>query len=314
MKKIIFSLVLGLGVINSAMAVEGSADAGKTKSAVCSACHGVTGHSASDTFPNLAGQKVQYIVKQLTDFKAGNRTDPMMAPNAASLSDQDMADLAAYFSSQSRTVETASAAVGTSSTTATASTTSSVVTKTHASALFAGNAKAGQEKSAMCAACHGNDGNSVVPSYPKLAGQSADYIAKQLADFKSGARKNPIMAPMAAGLSDTDMQDLAAFFAIQKTSPGTTEANTLGHKMYFGGSAVRGVTACVACHSVNGKGMAQAGFPAIAGQNQDYLKAQLVGFRDGQRTNDKNSIMRNIAMKLSDKEIDALTQYMASFK
>ncbi len=315
MKKIIFSLILGLGALNSAMAAEGNVDAGKEKSGVCAACHGVTGHSASDTFPNLAGQNVQYIVKQLTDFKAGNRTDAMMAPMAANLSGQDMADLAAYFSSQSRTVETASADTASANTvSASPAANVAVVTKTTAAAIFAGNAKAGQEKSAMCTACHGTDGNSVVPSYPKLAGQSANYLAKQLADFKSGVRKNAVMAPMAAGLSDTDMQDLAAFFAIQKTTAGTTEASSVGHKLYFGGDAARGITACVACHGVKGKGMSQAAFPSIAGQNQDYLKAQLMSFRSGERSNDNNSIMRNIAIKLSDADVNELTQYMSSLK
>jgi cytochrome c553 len=314
MKKIIFSLLLGASMFNTAVAVEGDAAAGKTKSAMCGACHGATGVNPNPTYPDLAGQHAAYIAKQLADFKSGARTDMMMAPMAASLSEQDMADLGAFFASQKRGGEQAAATEGDSAVATTAAPAGNVeiVTSTSAKAIYAGDVKSGQEKSAMCVACHGADGNSVVPMYPKLAGQSANYLAKQLADFKSGARVDPVMVGMVAGLSSADMDDLAAYYAVQTPSKGSDETSKIGKKLYFGGDANKGITACIACHGVNGKGMAQAGFPSVAGQNTDYLKKQLTTFRDGSRGNDNNSIMRNIAIKLSDSEIDELVKYMSS--
>ena len=317
MKKIIFSLLLGVSTFNTAFAVEGDAEAGKTKSAVCSACHGANGISIAPNYPNLAGQQAAYIVKQLTDFKAGTRTDMLMSPMAANLSEQDMADVAAYFSSLPRNGETAEASTGgadasTASSAATANV--EIVTSTSAKAIYAGDVKSGQDKSGMCAACHGPDGNSLVAIYPKLAGQSANYLAKQLADFKSGARVDPVMVGMVAGLSSKDMDDLAAYYAVQTPTKGTGEGSSIGHKLYFGGDAKKGITACIACHGVQGKGVAQAGFPAIAGQQADYLKKQLSSFRGGSRGNDNNKMMRNIAIKLSDNDIDELVKYMSSLK
>ncbi|NQY86705.1 MAG: cytochrome c4 [Colwellia sp.] len=315
MKKIIFSLLLTMGAIHTASAVEGNADAGKTKAAMCGACHGATGLNPSPTYPNLAGQKAAYIAKQLADFKSGARTDMMMAPMAANLSEQDMADLAAYFSVQKRVSEQAAASDDSSAPAATASAGSvAIVTSTSAKAIYAGDVKSGHEKSAMCASCHGADGNSLIAMYPKLAGQSANYIAKQLADFKSGNRVDPVMVGMVAALSAQDMNDLAAYFAVQTPTAGQAEGSDIGHKLYFGGDVNKGITACVACHGVKGKGMAQAGFPALAGQNAAYLKKQIASFRDGSRGNDRNSMMRNIAIKLSDNDIDELVKYMSSLK
>lgn len=314
MKKILFSLLLGASTLNTAMAVEGNAEAGKGKAAMCGACHGATGISPAPNYPNLAGQKAEYIAKQLADFKSGARTDMMMAPMAANLSEQDMADLGAFFSSQPRSVKKAAASSEGSATAAVSAPAANaeIVTSTSAKAIYAGDVKSGQEKSAMCVACHGTDGNSVVPMYPKLAGQSANYLAKQLADFKSGARVDPVMAGMVAGLSAKDMDDLAAYYAVQTSTKGTGESSEVGQKLYFGGDANKGITACVACHGVEGKGMAQAGFPSIAGQNADYLKKQISTFRDGSRSN--NDMMRNIAIKLSDKDIEELVKYMSSLK
>lgn len=303
-------------MFNTAQAVQGDAEAGKAKSAMCGACHGATGVNPNPLYPDLAGQKAAYLVKQLADFKSGARTDMMMAPMAANLSEQDMADLAAHFSSLPRSGEQAVAsedAIAPADTAAPVVNTE-VVTSTSAKAIYAGDVKAGQEKSAMCVACHGTDGNSVVPTYPKLAGQSANYLAKQLADFKSGVRVDPIMVGMVAGLSATDMDDLAAYYAVQTSTAGTSETSEVGHKLYFGGDAKKGITACVACHGVKGKGMAQAAFPAVAGQNADYLKKQITTFRDGSRANDNNNIMRNIAIKLSDSDVEAVVKYMSSLK
>ena len=312
MKKIIFLLLLTVGTINSATAVEGDAAAGKAKASACGACHGPTGINPNPLYPDLAGQNAPYMVKQLQDFKAGTRTDMMMAPMAANLSEQDMADLAAYFASQSRVVETAAVSDDSAAPVSAAAGNVEIVTSTAAKAIYAGDVKAGQEKSAMCASCHGVDGNSAIGLYPSLAGQSANYIAKQLADFKSNERKDPVMAGMVAALSEQDMNDLAAYFAVQTPTVGKGETSTAGKKLYFGGDAKKGITACVACHGVAGKGMAQAGFPALAGQHGDYLKKQIASFRDGSRGNDRNSMMQDIAIKLSDSDIEELIQYISS--
>ncbi len=177
-----------------------------------------------------------------------------------------------------------------------------------------GDAAAGKDKSAMCVACHGVDGNSLVPMYPKLAGLSANYIVKQLAQFKDGTRQDPIMAGMVAALSEQDMADLAAYFSAQQRTASVGSATELGKNLYFGGNAENGVTACVACHGIKGKGMAAAGFPAIASQNAEYIKIQLEKFRSGVRTNDNNGMMRNVALALTDDEIVALSQFIASLK
>jgi cytochrome c553 len=184
-----------------------------------------------------------------------------------------------------------------------------------------GDAQAGKNKSAMCAACHGVDGNSPVAIYPKLAGQSATYIAKQLADFKLGmtsggkeGRADPIMGGMTMGLSVQDMADIGAYYASQELSAGSNTSNDTGKKLYLGGDSSRGITACVACHGVNGKGMEQAAFPAIGAQNAAYIKSQLEKFRSGARANDKAKMMRNIAIRLEDTDIEALTEYIASLQ
>lgn len=221
MKKIIFSLFVALSSVTTVQAAD--ADAGKEKAAVCSACHGPTGVSASPMFPNLAGQNDAYIIKQLTDFKSGARTNAMMSPMAANLSDADMADLAAHFSGLPNVNEqaAASASSGTSTDSSVATAPAGnveIVSSTPAAAIYKGDVAAGKSKSATCAACHGADGNSLAPIYPVLAGQSATYIAKQLADFKSGDRKDPVMAGMVAGLSPEDMHDLAAYFAVDRKS------------------------------------------------------------------------------------------------
>ena len=182
-----------------------------------------------------------------------------------------------------------------------------------------GNAEAGKNKSAMCAACHGADGNSLVPMYPKLAGQSASYLVKQLVEFKQGmtsggksGRVDPVMGGMAMALSEQDMADVAAFYASQEITAGTGNADALGKKLYLGGNAEMEVTACVACHGINGKGMPSAGFPALASQNAEYLKSQLEKFRSGARNNDLNGMMQGVAANLTDEEITALSQYMSS--
>ncbi len=184
-----------------------------------------------------------------------------------------------------------------------------------------GSIDAGKTKSAMCAACHGVDGNSLVPMYPSLAGQSASYIAKQLNDFKTGAtsggksgRVDPVMGGMTMALNEQDMRDLGAYFSSQKQKAVSGETNEVGKKLYFGGDAERGITACIACHGVDGNGMSQAGFPALAGQSAIYLKSQLEKFRSKDRNNDNNAMMQSVAFNLEDAEIAALVQYMSTMK
>lgn len=175
-----------------------------------------------------------------------------------------------------------------------------------------GDAKAGKEKSVTCMACHTADGNSVITIYPKLAGQHADYIVKQLKEFKSGARKNAIMAGMVAALSEQDMKDLAAYYESQQITDGTTPENvvSVAKSLYQGGDMERNIAACIACHGPRGNGSGLAKFPKIASQNADYIAIQLKAFRSGERANDPSGMMGDTAKKLTDAEIDALSKYL----
>jgi cytochrome c553 len=174
------------------------------------------------------------------------------------------------------------------------------------------NVAAGKEKSQVCAACHGVDGNSSNPIWPKLAGQHAEYIVKQLTDFKSGSRENVQMSPMAANLSEQDVLDLAAYYSSQKINQGKTDpaALVLGEKIYRAGSIDAGVPACTACHGPNGRGNTAALYPALGGQYAAYIQAQLKAFREGARTNDNNSVMRTIVKRITDDEIKAVSEYI----
>lgn len=181
------------------------------------------------------------------------------------------------------------------------------------SAQAAGNAAAGKGKAAACVGCHGADGNSANPIWPKLAGQGAGYIAKQLADFKSGVRKEPTMAAFAGGLSKQDMADLGAYFAQQKTSPGSADKAKvkLGENIYRGGNAATGVAACIGCHGPSGAGNPPANFPQLSSQHVAYVKKTMTDFRKGSRANDLNKVMRDIAGRMTDAEIDAVASYIA---
>ena len=179
-----------------------------------------------------------------------------------------------------------------------------------------GNAEAGKTKSATCAACHGADGNSVNPEWPKLAGQHPSYIAKQLANFKDDARSNPSMSPMAKPLSEQDMADLAAYFSSQVKKPGEADQTkvALGEQMYKGGNNATGVAACAACHGPTGTGNPASNFPSLSGQHATYIKNQLNAFRKGERANDAGKMMRNVAAKMTDAEIEAVAEYIAGLK
>ncbi|MDG4555509.1 MAG: c-type cytochrome [Candidatus Competibacter sp.] len=179
-------------------------------------------------------------------------------------------------------------------------------------ALAAGDATAGKAKSATCAACHNPDGNSVNPQYPKLAGQSADYLLKQLQEYKSGARANPIMAGMVAPLSPQDMEDLAAYFASQQIARAAADPALapVGESLFRGGDLKTGVPACTACHGATGTGNPAAKFPALAGQHAEYSEIQLKAFRAMERANDAGQMMRVIAAKLTDPQIKAVSSYV----
>ena len=169
----------------------------------------------------------------------------------------------------------------------------------------------------VCAACHAADGNSASPANPVLAGQHAEYIAKQLADFKANKdRKNPVMFGMAAQLSPQDMQNLGAYFETQKPKSRAAKDPALvklGQQIYRGGIMAKGVAACASCHGPNGAGI-PAQYPRVAGQYAEYSTLQLQGFRAGDRANDPTSMMRVIAGKLSDGEIKAVAEYIAGLR
>jgi len=176
--------------------------------------------------------------------------------------------------------------------------------------LNAGSAK----YAAVCASCHNADGNSAVPANAKLAGQHPEYLAEQLEEFKSGKRANAVMSGMAAGLSDADMKNIAAWLATQKPKAGfakNKELVAMGEKIYKGGIADRQVPACAGCHSPSGAGI-PGSYPRLSGQHAEYTAAQLVGFRDGTRKN--STLMSQVAAKLNDKEIKALADYMAGLR
>ena len=179
-------------------------------------------------------------------------------------------------------------------------------------AQAAGDVGAGAKKSQTCAACHGADGNSINPVWPSLAGQHAEYIQKQLQDFKNGTRQNAQMSPMAANLVEQDMQDLAAYFSSQKIKTGTADPGLIesGQKLYRAGNKDTGVPACMACHGPDGRGNPAARYPAVGGQHAAYTQAQLKAFREGTRSNDPNEIMRTIAARMTDDETRAVSEYM----
>ena len=175
--------------------------------------------------------------------------------------------------------------------------------------------------SKLCAACHGADGNSPTPANPKLAGQAAEYLEKQLHNFKAAQGKKPerdnaVMAGMVANLSPEDMRNVAAYYASQKPKGGVARSRELvfvGQKLYRGGNAATGLPACAGCHGPNGAGV-PAQYPRLAGQYAEYTAAQLKIFHDGQRANDTNRMMRAIAAKMSDSEMLAVSDYIAGLR
>jgi cytochrome c553 len=183
---------------------------------------------------------------------------------------------------------------------------------------FSGDIEAGKAKSATCAGCHGTDGNSGVPAFPKLAGQGEKYLVKQLQDSKSGARLIPEMVAFVQNLSDEDMRDIAAYYASQtSTIEGVDpELKPLGEKVFRAGNADSGLPSCMGCHGPAGAGIASAGFPKLSGQHAEYTANQLKAYRASGRDDStgkrrENAMMSSIAAKMSDKEIQAVASYLS---
>ena len=182
----------------------------------------------------------------------------------------------------------------------------------------AGDAEAGQAKAATCVACHGVDGNSAVPTFPKLSGLGHKYLLKQMQDIRDGRRPVALMAGQVDNMTDQDLADIAAFYNAQPRTGGAADPDkvSLGRKVYLGGIAERQVPACSGCHSPTGNGNGPAGYPALAGQYADYVAAQLKMFRKGYedpagRTNGGEAkIMRTTAFRMSDMEIEAVASYI----
>lgn len=168
----------------------------------------------------------------------------------------------------------------------------------------------------VCGACHGADGNSTSPIYPNLAGQHPEYINKQLNDFKAGARKNATMAPNVTNLTEQDMLNLAAYFSAQQPKVRMAKDAALvaeGQKIYKGGNAGSGVPACASCHGPAGTGI-PVQFPRLAGQHAKYVLTQLKNFRSGDRANDGGKMMEIIARKLTDREMQAVAEYVSGLR
>jgi cytochrome c553 len=176
-----------------------------------------------------------------------------------------------------------------------------------------GSVSAGQEKSVVCAACHGPDGNSANPEWPSLAGQHERFLVAQLEAFRDGERQNPLMSPMAMGLSDQDILDLAAYYNAQ--APAAREADPElvehGRQIYLGGDLERGVTACIACHGPTGRGNPLVSYPVVAGQHATYIAATLQAYASGERP---NQMMQEIAARMSAEDMRSVGAYMQGLR
>jgi len=175
-----------------------------------------------------------------------------------------------------------------------------------------GDAEAGEGKSAACAACHAADGNSTNPEWPKLAGQHAKYTFEQLKAYKSGLRDNAVMMGQVQNLDEQDMKDLAVFYARQTPQPGSADPDIAeaGKRLYRGGNLETGVTACIACHGPRGEGVPMANYPMLSGQHAEYTIQELKAYRDGERATDRAAMMRDIAARMTDEEIEAVAEYI----
>ncbi|MEQ1560067.1 MAG: c-type cytochrome [Methyloglobulus sp.] len=203
--------------------------------------------------------------------------------------------------------------------------------------VAAGNSASGKNKAATCLGCHGEDGNSMIPTYPKLAQQHSSYLVKQLQEFKAGTRNNAVMGPMAMALSEADMRDIGAYFAEQKITANSApslpppededavvdenknkktmqELLAKGSNLYRNGNLASEVSACIACHGPQGEGNKPAVFPALHSQHADYLIQALTDFKSGARSNNPENMMHMIAKKMTDAEIKAVGYYISTMK
>jgi cytochrome c553 len=209
----------------------------------------------------------------------------------------------------------------------------SLVLTSAASILHAeGNSHEGKQKAASCASCHGDDGNSMVATFPKLAQQHSSYLERQLRAFKDGSRNDPMMSGMAMPLTDEDIEDIAAYYATQKISENAMpvpadeeddkpaggksveELIAKGSDLYRNGNLASAVSACIACHGPFGEGNKPASFPALKSQHADYLIKTLTDFKTGARGNNPENIMRMIAQKMTDEEIKAVSYRISMMK
>lgn len=180
--------------------------------------------------------------------------------------------------------------------------------------IGSGDPVAGKTRSALCQGCHGEVGLSLEDLIPNLAGQYANYIAKQLRNFQSGARTHQIMSAMAMTINDAELADIAVYFASQKKMQGNGKgSNPVAKNLFTKGDAARGIPPCMSCHGTNGKGQAPdiSTYPVIGGQHKPYLVAQLTHWRSGERSNSPDGVMNMVAKSLTDAEIDALTDYIS---
>lgn len=178
--------------------------------------------------------------------------------------------------------------------------------------VVAGDPSAGREKAQVCAACHGQQGISAAPTFPNLAGQQPNYLAKQITDIRDGERVVPQMAGIVDNLTEQDIADLAVFYANQDPNLGQADPELAerGIQLYRAGSLAKGIPACSACHMPSGEGVNTARYPALSGQHPEYTISTLQDFASGERTNDPSAIMQGIAAKLSDAEMEALANYV----
>ena len=184
-------------------------------------------------------------------------------------------------------------------------------------AQAAGDVEAGQAKAGMvCVACHGLDGNSVNPEWPSIAGQHAQYIIKQVKAFRAGGRNNVLMSPIAMTLTDKEIEDTAAYYATQKIKgqEGAKASVELGQKIYRGGVVATHLPACIACHGPDDRGNPTAMYPSVRSQHARQIVLQLQAYKSGERKTDQNEMMRDIASKLTNEQIDAVAQYMQGLR
>jgi len=174
-----------------------------------------------------------------------------------------------------------------------------------------GNVSEGQVKSAACQGCHGPDGNSFSPDWPNLASQNANYLSRQIRDFQSGARQDPSMQSMVIGLVEQDIVDIAAYFAAQKVKANAASNSAAGKRLYMGGNRYTQLPACAGCHGPNGTGNGPGAIPSLAGQKPGYVIKSIQDFKSGARSNDRNQVMQDIAAKMTEKEIEAVAQFLA---